>query len=366
MRRVQIARLVALVVVFGVVAPSTAAEFQVEVGGPHGLSFSPANLTIEVGDTVTWTNRGGVHNVVADNGEFRNGNASGASWSFSFTFQQAGTFPYHCEPHRAQGMTGTIVVQADDNGGGDDGGGDDGGQGEAGVVRFESGETRVDESADAATVTVQRSGGTDGAVSVRYATSAGSAEAGVDYQDVSGRLDWAEGDGTSRSFQVPILDDGEQESPETVELRLSNPDGGVSLGQLRTATLTIEDDDLDTGPCIEDEETLCLQANDRFEVRLDFRTPDASGRAKTLDFGARDSGLFYFFNPNNAEMLVKVLNGCPVTGLEGYWVFYAATTNVEFTLTVRDTESGEVRRYPNALGETASPIQDTTAFKTCP
>ena len=102
------------------------------------------------------------------------------------------------------------------------------------------------------------------------------------------------------------------------------------------------------------------------EVRLEFRTADSSGRAKTIDFGARDSGLFYFFNPNNAEMLVKVLNGCPVPGLQAYWVFYAATTDVEFTLTVRDTQSGEVRRYPNTLGQAAPPIQDTNAFTACP
>ena len=48
------------------------------------------------------------------------------------------------------------------------------------------------------------------------------------------------------------------------------------------------------------------------------------------------AGLFWFFNENNIEMLIKVLNAC-VPPFDRYWTFYAATTNVEFTVTVTDT-----------------------------
>jgi hypothetical protein len=108
----------------------------------------------------------------------------------------------------------------------------------------------------------------------------------------------------------------------------------------------------------------CL-ADDRFKVRVNWRT-DLGTRdsGQVVPFGSDDSGLFYFFNPNNWEMLLKVLNGCPVNNR--FWVFSAATTNVEFTLTVTDTQDQRVKTYFNPLGKPAAPIQDTSAFATCP
>ena len=61
---------------------------------------------------------------------------------------------------------------------------------------------------------------------------------------------------------------------------------------------------------------------------------------------------------------MKVLNACH--GYERYWVFASGLTNVEVTLTVTDTESGQVRRYFNPQGTMYAPVQDTDAFATCP
>jgi hypothetical protein len=110
---------------------------------------------------------------------------------------------------------------------------------------------------------------------------------------------------------------------------------------------------------------LCLN-NDRFTVRGTWRTQFGTrGVApRVLGVPNDDSGLLYFFNPDNWEILIKVLDGCPVNN--HFWVFYAATTNVEFTLTVTDTQAQEVKVYGNPLGMTAEPIQDTQAFATCP
>ena len=79
--------------------------------------FNPEMLTIAEGDTVTWTNLGGFHNVngsqstYPNNPEgFTNGSASGASWTYSFVFNTPGTYEYQCDPHVGLGMTGTIVV----------------------------------------------------------------------------------------------------------------------------------------------------------------------------------------------------------------------------------------------------------------
>lgn len=109
----------------------------------------------------------------------------------------------------------------------------------------------------------------------------------------------------------------------------------------------------------------CL-ANDRFKVRTFWRTNlGTRNSALVTPFDSDNSGLFYFFNPNNTEMLLKVLNACSLNPPR-YWVFSAATTNVEFTLTVTDTQSQQVRTYFNPLGNPAQPIQDTSAFATCP
>jgi LPXTG-motif cell wall-anchored protein len=84
------------------------------------FSFSPASLTINQGDTVTWVNNGPTpHSATANNGSFNTGILK-AGQSGSHTFNQAGTFTYYCQPHPF--MKGTIVVRAaqtpSDTGGG--------------------------------------------------------------------------------------------------------------------------------------------------------------------------------------------------------------------------------------------------------
>jgi len=123
---------------------------------------------------------------------------------------------------------------------------------------------------------------------------------------------------------------------------------------------------LPAGPCPPSAtNALCLQ-DDRFTVRSTWRTQFGTrGHSpKVQNVDSDDSGLFYFFNPNNWEMLIKVLDGCPVNN--HFWVFAAATTNVEFTITVTDTQEQKVAVYTNPLGNPAPPVQDTSAFATCP
>ncbi len=107
-----------------------------------------------------------------------------------------------------------------------------------------------------------------------------------------------------------------------------------------------------------------LYLNDsRFKVEVEWRDFESNtGLAQAVPYGSDDSGLFWFFDPDNWEMLVKVLNGCAYN--ESFWVFAAPSTNVEFTLRVTDTFAGEVKSYFNALG-TAAAIVDTGALPTC-
>ena len=119
-----------------------------------------------------------------------------------------------------------------------------------------------------------------------------------------------------------------------------------------------------TQACVPDDTTLCLN-DGRFKVDIvwkDFQGNEGPGRV--VRFGSADSGLFWFFAPDNWEMLIKVLNGCNITS--HYWVFAAATTNVEYTLRVTDTETGTVTEYFNPLGNAAAALTDTRALATCP
>jgi hypothetical protein len=109
---------------------------------------------------------------------------------------------------------------------------------------------------------------------------------------------------------------------------------------------------------------LCLNGG-RFRVEVSWRDfQGGTGQARVAPCGSADSGLLWFFSEDNWEMLVKVLDGC---GLNShYWVFAAATTNVEYTLRVTDTLTQVVEEWQNPLGTSSPAVTDTEAFATCP
>lgn len=111
-----------------------------------------------------------------------------------------------------------------------------------GVLQFSSATYSVAENGSSASITVSRTGGSDGAVSINYATSNNSATGGDDYTPASGTLNFANGE-NSKSFSVAILDDIEFEGDETVNLTLSSPTGGATLGSQAAAVLTITDNE---------------------------------------------------------------------------------------------------------------------------
>lgn len=74
----------------------------------QNMAFSPSTLNVKTGTTVTWINKDSTtHDIVSDSGLFNSGNLTNGM-SFSYTFNQTGSFPYHCSIHPS--MTGTIVV----------------------------------------------------------------------------------------------------------------------------------------------------------------------------------------------------------------------------------------------------------------
>lgn len=115
-------------------------------------------------------------------------------------------------------------------------------------------------------------------------------------------------------------------------------------------------------PCVETPTALCLQQG-RFRVEATFDSVQAGGGKAKARALTPDSGVMSFFSPDNLEVLIKVLDGCPVNGR--FWVYGAASTDVEYNLTVTDTVTGESVEYFKPQGPPAPAITDSNAFATC-
>lgn len=112
-----------------------------------------------------------------------------------------------------------------------------------------------------------------------------------------------------------------------------------------------------------DPRVLCLH-DGRYELEARWSSPEGrEGPGMWVPETGSDSGLFYFFEADNWEVLLKTLDGCALN--DRWWFFSSATTNVEYTLTVRDRETGKVRSYNNPAGQNARAVTDVYAFDGC-
>ena len=94
-------------------------------------------------------------------------------------------------------------------------------------------------------------------------------------------------------------------------------------------------------------------------MRVDWSAPggdSGTGNAVAL---STDTGYFWFFDDANVELIVKVLDARVINGK--FWVFYGALSDVEYTITVTDTETGAQKTYSNPAGTLGSG-SDTSAF----
>ena len=119
-----------------------------------------------------------------------------------------------------------------------------------GTVAFTLADVSVNESAGNATLTVARTAGGTGAISVNYGITPGTATA-ADYGTPTdsdggspGVINWADGDVADKTITIPIVDDTLTEGNETFTVVLSGPTGGATLGTPSTATVTIIDNDV--------------------------------------------------------------------------------------------------------------------------
>ncbi len=143
------------------------------------------------------------------------------------------------------------------------------------------------------------------------------------------------------------------QSPVEPALFLSSTNMGISRRKVG-----------EPGPCqAGDPRVLCLH-DGRYELETHWTTSEGrQGQGKWVPETGKDSGLFYFFDQDNWEVLLKTLNGCAIN--DRWWFFSSATTNVGYTLTIRDRQTGKVRQYNNAIGQKARAVTDTFAFDGC-
>ena len=153
------------------------------------------------------------------------------------------------------------------------------------------------------------------------------------------------------------IDGLESGVPYTFRLRAETDGGGSEYSAPVSATTGAYRD-----ACRAVEEFLCLR-EDRFEVQVHWKNNEQAGDygvGSTVPVEVSDeSGLFWFFNPANIDLVVKVLDGRALNA--NHWVFFGALSDVEYWITVRDVVGGVKRTYHNTQGRICGQ-NDTEAF----
>jgi PKD repeat protein len=168
----------------------------------------------------------------------------------------------------------------------------------------------------------------------------------------AGSWEWDFGDGGSSDAQFA---EHIYESEGDYDVTFTVANSGGSDEATKTVSVSQESfcEDLPTALCL----------GNRFKVEVTWRDQnDATGVGQAIQL-TKDTGVFWFFNAENLEMELKVINGCPSNN--HFWVFAGGLTNVEVNMTVTDMATGVVRTYQNPLRTPFQPIQDTGAFATC-
>ena len=117
---------------------------------------------------------------------------------------------------------------------------------------------------------------------------------------------------------------------------------------------------LPAGSCLADEFTLCLNES-RFGVTALWPVELDVAQAAFAVPSTDDTGFFWLFEEDNLELMVKVLDGCSA-GFDSYWVFIGGVTDLEISVGVTDTATGQFKSYSSPGGSAFQTINDTSAF----
>ncbi|MEH2109828.1 PA14 domain-containing protein [Nostoc sp.] len=245
------------------------------------------------------------------------------------------------------------------------------------AITLGSSSTTVNEGVGGVTVTILRSGDLSSTSSIKYATIAGTATAGVDYgsegAESAGTLIFAPGQ-SSRQVSIPINDDSLAEADETFSFVIDQA-GGATLGLQRTLGITIQDNDrssLDfTAPVVTEGSgsatVVVTRGNASGAASLDYITVDGTAKAgsdyqaqtvpKTLSFAAGET---------TKNIVIPIINDNVGESNETFTLKFSNAvglqlTNQQTTITILDNDSGNF-----ALEKVASGLNQPTAFDWTP
>ena len=191
-----------------------------------------------------------------------------------------------------------------------------------GTVQFDVSAENVAENAGVVQITVTRTGGSDGAASVQVNVTGGTATGGgTDYTFSGTVLNWADGDGASKSFNIPVTDDLVFEGNETIILQLATP-AGASIGTPSTETVTIVDNETQPTVSVGDRSLnegnagtsmfpfdVTLSGPSAFTITVNFTTNPVSATEGT-DY-ADNTGTVTFVPLDTIETINVTVNGDP-------------------------------------------------------
>ncbi|MBK5258888.1 MAG: hypothetical protein JJE51_04790 [Thermoanaerobaculia bacterium] len=107
---------------------------------------------------------------------------------------------------------------------------------------------------------------------------------------------------------------------------------------------------------------VCLVDN-RFEVKVTYNGGSGLKSMTAIKYTG-ESGLFWFNDAGNIEILLKMINACSFN--QRFWVYAGGTTDVEVNISVRDSKNGTIKTYQHVRGKPYGTVTDSSAFATCP
>lgn len=203
-------------------------------------------------------------------------------------------------------------------------------------------------------ISVQRVGGSDGAVSVGYDLEGGSALAGEDFTDIAGQLSWADGDSNDKTFSIALIDDTLEEGDEIFTVHLRSVDGSVAAPN-NSIFVTILDNDQNTAPQVNAPEnrqvnagqsvTLTATAVDAENDSISYQWQQLSGASVNLQNA--DSANVTFVAPASSTSLVFQITATDSRG---------ASSNDDVTVTVVSLPPADINNGTDSGGGSGSAV----------
>ena len=210
-----------------------------------------------------------------------------------------------------------------------------------GTLSFDNTSYSVNENGTA-NITINRTGGSDGAVSATITYTGGTATAPSDYNNTPITVSFASGE-TSKTITIPLVNDLQFEPDETINLTLTNATGGATLGTQNTATLTIVSDDFPTDAVLLDPTPYLSLADSPFNAQtFDYFYLEnfEDGVLNTLGVTINQGSLSSSFAADSVDADDGIIDG---SGLNGKSLWHPDSITFSF-------DSGILGKLPTHVG----------------